>query len=66
MFSLYLNPPKTINGVYGEPQTPLSAKGAFMVLGCVFMVFSGVIVLVDLREVGGAGGFLGECWRLSF
>ena len=23
-----------------------------MVLGCAFMVFSGVIVLVDLREVG--------------
>ena len=23
-----------------------------MVLGCAFMVFSGVIVLVDLKEVG--------------
>ena len=38
-----------------------------MVLGCAFMVFSGVIVLVDFKEVGFALSLSllcgGGCWR---
>ena len=38
-----------------------------MVLGCAFMVFSGVIVLVDLREVGFALSLLlcGGGWSVG-
>ena len=53
MFSLYLNPPqnhkqrlwKTINA-------PLCEGGVYGFGVCVYGFFSGVIVLVDLREVG--------------
>ena len=44
--------PKNKRRLWKTHKTPLSAKWAFMVLGSAFMVFSGVIVLVYLREVG--------------